>query len=204
MQSGIDLEQIERKTYLSYHSDGIWDLFAGLSFVGMALGLIYGNTGIAAIFPALAIIMVPALKRCITSPRLGYVKFASQREEKEKRNVKSLIYLMSLTAVLGLVVFSGYTGDSAWHRWIKSLALIPFGLVLSTIAGAVGLLYGIKRVLFYSVLILATFVIGHVLELRPAFHFSVIGIPITLVGVVMFLRFIINNPKPTKGDSSVV
>jgi hypothetical protein len=202
MLQEVDVRQIEKKVYLSFHNDGIWDLFIGLSFMGMTLGLIYNNMGIAAIIPCFAIVIIPVLKKAITLPRLGYVKFTAERENRERNNKLMLVYLMTMTAFLGIVVFSGYTGDSSWQRWIRSLALLPFGLVLSTIAAAVGFLYGIRRALFYAILIIVTFVLGHVLDLRPTFHFSVMGIPMSLIGLTMFLSFIINNPRPAKGDSN--
>jgi hypothetical protein len=201
MSQEIDLKQIERKAYLSFYQDGIWDLFIGLSFIGMAVGVLYNNTGITAIIPALALVIVPGLKKLITLPRLGYVKLSPEREGKIRKNISALVLLMTFTAVLGGVVFSAYTGNSGWQRWIKSLALIPFGAVLSLIAGAVGFLYGIKRVLIYAVLILVVFVIGHILELRPTFHFTVIGLPMTLVGFALLFRFIGKYPKPGKGVS---
>ena len=120
---------------------------------------------------------------------------------KKRKNISALVLLLTFTAVLGGIVFSAYTGNSGWQRWIKSLALIPFGAVLSLIAGAVGFLYGIKRVLIYAILILVIFVIGHILELRPTFHFSVIGITMTLVGFALLIRFIGKYPKPGKGVS---
>lgn len=201
MSQEIDLKQIERKAYLSFYQDGIWDLFIGLAFIGMAVGVIYSNTGITAIIPCFAIVIIPGLKKLITLPRLGYVKLSSEREVKKRKNISALVLLLTFTAVLGGIVFSAYTGNSGWQRWIKSLALIPFGAVLSLIAGAVGFLYGIKRVLIYAILILVIFVIGHILELRPTFHFSVIGITMTLVGFALLIRFIGKYPKPGKGVS---
>ncbi len=66
MPQEIDLKQIERKAYLSCYQDGIWDLFIGLAFIGMAVGVIYNNTAITAIMPAIGIIIVPGLKKSIT------------------------------------------------------------------------------------------------------------------------------------------
>lgn len=198
MSQEIDLKQIERKAYLSFYQDGIWDLFIGLAFIGMAVGVIYNNTGITALIPALGIVIVPGLKKLITLPRLGYVKLSPAREGKIRKNISALVLLLTFTAVFGGIVFFAYTGNSGWQRWIKSLALIPFGAVLSLIAGAVGFLYGIKRVLIYAVLILVIFVIGHILEFRPTFHFTVIGITMTLVGFALLIRFIGKYPKPGK------
>ncbi len=201
MNDKIDLRQIERKAYLSFYQDGIWDLFIGLSFIGMAVGVIYNNMAITALIPALGIVIIPGLKKLITLPRLGYVKLSPAREVKIRKNISALVLLLTLTAVLGGIVFFAYTGNSGWQRWLKSLALIPFGAVLSLIAGVVGFLYGIRRVFIYAALILVIFVIGHVLEFRPTFHFTVIGITMTLVGFVLLIRFIGKYPKPGKGVS---
>ncbi|MFH1701157.1 MAG: hypothetical protein ABIE07_11280 [Candidatus Zixiibacteriota bacterium] len=200
MSQEIDLKKIEKKFYLAFHQDGIWDLSIGLALMGAAICMVTDYPEIAAIFPVLAIIMIPSLKKSFIHPRLGYVKFSEAREKKEKGNISALAKLFSLTAVLGMVVFYAYTGNDDWQLWLKSLGLIPLGTTLAIIATALGFLYEIKRCHLYSVLVFATFFIGHNMNLRPATDFFIIGLILSLIGLVLFLRFIGNYSKPTREE----
>ena len=52
MSEKIDLKEIERKVYLAYHRDGIWDIFWGIAFVGLGISMIYNQVVFMAIIPA--------------------------------------------------------------------------------------------------------------------------------------------------------
>jgi len=200
MSQEVDLTKVERKAYLAYHQDGIYDLLVGLCFLSAALGVVSEVIAAGAIAPVLAILVAPALKKAVTLPRLGYVKFSPQREQKERMNMTYLVALLSVTALLGMVVFSAYSGDAAWQLWIRNLGIIPFGFVLAVVAFALGLLYDIRRCYLYAVVIIATFIVGHVLELRLWFQFAVPGLVILVVGLVLFIRLITRYPKVPAGE----
>jgi hypothetical protein len=195
MSQEVDLRAVERKAYLAYHQDGIYDLLIGLCFMGMALGVVTEAFTLAAIAPVLAILIAPGVKKAVTLPRLGYVKFSPQREWKEQTNRQRLVVLMTVTALLGVLVSFGYSGDAAWQLWIRSLGIIPFGLVLAVVAFALGLLYDIRRCYVYAAVILVTFIVGHLLELRLWLQFGLPGIVIFVVGLVLFIRLVSRYPK---------
>lgn len=195
MSQEVDLTKVERKAYLTYYQDGIYDLLVGLSLLGMALGAATEVFTVAAIAPLVPILVAPGLKKAVTLKRLGYVKFSSQRESKEETNRLRLVMLMTITALLGVFVFFGYSGQATWQLWIRSLGIIPFGLVLAVVAFALGLLYDVRRWYLYAPIILAAFIVGHVLELRLWFPFAVPGIVIFVIGLVLFVRFLSRYPK---------
>jgi len=200
MSQEVDLTKVERKAYLAYHQDGIYDLMIGLCLLSAALGVVSEVIAAGAIAPVLAILVAPGLKKMVTLPRLGYVKFSPQREKKERMNITYLTALLSVTALLGMVVFSAYSGDAAWQLWIRSLGIIPFGFVLAVVAFALGLLYDIRRCYVYAAVILAAFIVGHLLELRLWFQFAVPGVVVFLVGLVLFIRLITRYPKVPAGE----
>jgi len=200
MSQEVDLTKVERKAYLAYHQDGIYDLMIGLCFLSAALGVVSEVIAVWAIAPVLAILVAPGLKKAVTLPRLGYVKFSPQREKKERMNITYLTALLSVTALLGMVVFSAYSGDAAWQLWIRNLGIIPFGFVLAVVALALGLLYDIRRCYVYAAVILVAFIVGHLLELRLWFQFAVPGLVIFVVGLVLFIRLITRNPKVPAGE----
>ena len=78
-----NLKEIERKAYMSYHQDGLLDIFAGLYVLGFGLGIFVdlildfgmGMILMPAVFVSLALPLWIAAKRRITMPRIGFVNF---------------------------------------------------------------------------------------------------------------------------------
>ncbi len=204
MSQTIDLKKIERKVYMSFHQDGLLDLFIGLTFIAIIVFFEIGIPGMAAIIPALAIILVPLLKKIIVAPRLGYVKFSPEREIREKQKKSWLTIFFTITAVLGAVVLFGYSGDAAWQRAIKSLELLPFGLVLAMVAGILGYLYNIKRGYVYAVLIAVLFLVGYFVRLHLPIYFAVLGVAMFPTGLIMFIRFISKYPRPPEEGTNEI
>ena len=98
-----NLKEIERKAYMSYHQDGLLDIFAGLYILGFGFGIfidIVLDFGLGAIiipggFIALALPIWFAAKRKITMPRIGFVNFGI-------RGGNKLMAIFIGLAVLGL------------------------------------------------------------------------------------------------------
>lgn len=198
MEQNVNLQKIERKAYLSYHQDGLWDIFLGIFFLGtgifMFFNTIYLMGGlIAALVPGAMII-----KKSFATGRLGYVKFAAKRQTQEKMSRTKLTIILTFTAMLGLVNFMAFSGNADWQIWIKNLGIIPFGLVLSLVLGAVGLFFEMKRFVIYAGLILAVFIAGHLTNTYPPTYFIVPGIIFFIVGLIMLIRFLHKYPRLKK------
>ncbi|MGB2696367.1 MAG: hypothetical protein WBD28_00745 [Candidatus Zixiibacteriota bacterium] len=201
MKQDINLKEIERKAYLSYHQDGLWDIFLSIFFLGIGI-LMFFNT--VYMMGALIAALVPGaiiIKKWFATSRLGYVKFAPQRKTQEKKGRAKLTIILSLTVILGLVNFMAFSGKAEWQTFIRNLGIIPFGFVLSLVLGAVGLLFEIKRFMVYAGLILAVFIAGHLTKSDPPALFILLGIIFLVVGLVMLIRFLQKYPKP-KGQVS--
>jgi hypothetical protein len=198
MPDEINLKEIERKAYLSYHQDGLWDIFLSIFFLGtgifMFFNTIYLMGGlIAALLPGAIII-----KRSFATARLGYVKFAPKRQAQEKKSRAKLTIILTFTAILGLVNFMAFFGKAEWQTFIRNLGIIPFGFVLSLVLGAVGLFFEMKRFVVYAVLILAVFIAGHLTKSDPPALFILLGIIFLVVGLVMLIRFLQKYPRLKK------
>jgi MFS family permease len=197
MEQKMSLKEIERKAYLSYHQDGLWDIFLGIFFLGMGI-LMFFNTiylmgALAALLPVAIII-----KKWFATSRLGYVKFAPKRQTQEKKSRAKLTIILTFTAILGLVNFMAFSGKADWQIWIKNLGIIPFGFVLSLVLGAVGLFFEMKRFVFYAGLILAIFIAGHLTNTYPPAYFILPGIIFLVVGLIMLIRFLHKYPRLKK------
>ena len=70
-----NLKEIERKAYMSYHQDGLIDVFAGFLILSFGLWLILDMTWMGWILWFVAVSAYAVAKRVVTIPRIGLVKF---------------------------------------------------------------------------------------------------------------------------------
>jgi len=72
-----ELRTIERKVYMSFFEDGVWDIFLGLFILGWGLSILTK----AAYLPGVSFIgiyfVMWGIKKWLTYPRIGYVRFSS-------------------------------------------------------------------------------------------------------------------------------
>ncbi|MCP4566299.1 MAG: hypothetical protein GY841_01830 [FCB group bacterium] len=195
MDQELDLKKLERRAYLTYHNDGLWDISLGLALLIVGLMVIFELAHLVAIFPAVLLPSVVSIKKSVTQRRLGYVKFSPEREAQDKKNKFKLTILLTMTMLAGMGAFYAFTGNAAWQVWIQDLRLIPFGFVLSLIIGVLGFLYGIYRFVLYGVIILAVFIGGHYAHSDPGVYFLLPGIMFTLVGTTKLIIFLRRYPK---------
>jgi len=87
----INTKEIERRAFLSYHKDGIIDIYLGFSVI--ILSILFVGNEFSTMLPSMGgiIVLFPILyresKKRYTFPRLGYVKFS----EKKGRSRNSII-----------------------------------------------------------------------------------------------------------------
>jgi len=151
----------------------------------------------------MAIIIVPGLRKSVVVPRMGYVKFSAERQAREKYKMNSLMILFTFTTFLGAFVFLIYTMDMPFLNWVKDLGIIPIGFVMSLVSAVVGHLYEMRRYLIYAAIIMTVFIIEHLLGYRLFFSFSIIGGILIIVGLTMFVQFLVNNTRPNGDETSV-
>lgn len=197
----IDLKKIERKVYLTYHQDGIWDIFIGMAFLSVGILVAVNLTSFVGIYPAVIAGMILFLikaKKSFTQSRLGHIEPSDKWRIKEKKNLMILQIVGFLSVVAGIINFVAFSGRADWQISIRDLGLIPFGVVCSTIIFIVGSLLGMKRFLFYAVLILGFFIVGHYADTPFYAYFILLGLIITICGIIVLVRFIRRYPRPER------
>jgi hypothetical protein len=195
MDDPMNLKDIEKKTYMTYHGDGVWDLFLGLFFISIGVFMILDSPYLMGIIPAVMLPTVLGAKKSFVQPRLGYVKFSPERQAKENKGRTGMLVVFTLTFAFGFVAFYAFTGDSDWQIFFRNLGMIPFGSVLAVVLLAVGLFFSIRRFVIYGLLTLAIFIAGHFAHSDPPVFFIFIGIVVFIVGLTLFVRFIRKYPK---------
>jgi hypothetical protein len=198
----INLKELERKAYLSYHQDGILDMFIGFSILLFGMWMLADMAYLAGAFVAIFTPIYAQVKKQITVPRLGYVKFASSRTAKSKRTVLLLVIAGVLAFIPGVLLF--ITTESGVLAPIQ--LLIEYGMIVIGVAGmvllaAVAYISEIRRLYAYSALFFAIFTGGYFLSIPFVYYIMMLGAVIMLAGLYLLIRFLRMYPLPT-GEAS--
>jgi len=204
------LKEIEKKTYMSYHQDGLIDVFVGVYILLFGSGILLNSvtdlsTGfvIPAIFPAIMIPIWISAKKRVTMPRIGYVKFGV-------RGANKMMAIFLGLAVAGLGVFMMFgLGASMGEGWALTLRdflisnnMIIIGIAAATISSLFAYTMGLKRLYAYGLLSLVLFFTGHFITIPFEYILFTIGLAIIINGFVLLIQFIRKYPL-TLGDKTI-
>jgi hypothetical protein len=185
----IDLKSLERKAYMSYHQDGLWDIFLGMVLISWGISMGSAFSGLAGVWIVVLFPLFLTAKRWITFPRLGYAEFSRIRQAKTR-----ILILFTLTFLLGLLVMILLTigGSSGLREWLRSYFEIVFGTVVAGVLCVLAAIHLIKRLYFYAVLVFLVFSGAHWYEFHLKYSFLAVGGIITFLGLVMLIQFMRN------------
>ena len=198
MTNNINLKEVERKIFASYFHDGMWDLYGGLVLFGFGLTMLTDLDYLIIAFVAVA--MVPLLiRKRIVIPRLGIVKFSPERQYKTKKSKLAAMITLTFTSLLGMVFFILFSTNTVpqWLEiWMHDYFLIFFGGMISILITAAAFLVSVKRFYAYAALVFIAFVIASVLRPQDmeGIPIAVAGSLVLLLGTVILIRFLRNNP----------
>jgi hypothetical protein len=209
MNKRMSLKEVEKRTYMSYHQDGLLDIFVGVYVLLFALGILLMTVTdfstwfvIPAIFPAIMIPIWISAKKRITMPRIGYVKFGS-------RGANKLMAVLVGLMVFGLgtfMVFS-FSSSQGWALSLRNLIISNGMIIIGVAAAAISSLFaytmGLKRLYAYGLLTLALFFAGHFSTIPFGYFLLTIGLVIVINGFVLLIRFIRKYPLPQGDEANV-
>ncbi len=204
MSQKINLKEIERKAYTSYHQDGLWDLYLGLLLAVMSISdLLFGNIestlwryAMYAVVIGLVYLIFWAGKKFITVPRMGLVKFGPARKVRQKKTA-AIITISVLAGVIAMVLLLAVKSDpSGWEAVLEGRGLFAAGLgVWIAFIFSLGAYFmNFARLYVYGVFFALGFS-GAILLDSPIMFF-VAGCLILLPGLVIFIRFLRDYPQP--------
>jgi hypothetical protein len=207
MPKNNSLREIEKKTYMSYHQDGLLDIFIGIYVLLFGIGISLMTLTefstwfiIPAIFPAIMIPLWISAKKRITMPRIGYVNFGV-------RGVNKMMAIFLGLMVAGLGVFMvfglGASMGEGWALTLRDFFISNSMLIIGIGAVAVSSLFaytmGLKRLYGYGLLIFVLFFTGHFITIPFEYLLLTIGFTITIIGSILLMQFIRKYPLP-QGD----
>ena len=202
MTKNLDLKELERKIYLSFTQDGLYDIAVGLMIFIFGLEMLLHYFYLVGII-ALPFILMPSLKKAITLPRMGYVKFNPERSKWIKFWMTMLTFILSGTALAGAIVMIGFTKESpAFRAWLQNYGGLTTVLVMALAAYSAGQVTGVKRFNWYTALILALFLPFWFLRIPGEWYGVILGAIITITGIVLLVQFI--RKYPIAADDALI
>ncbi len=188
MKSAIDIRKIQRKVYMAYFQDGLWDVVLGLFLLGWGFAILFdlgwlpGATFIALFWMALG------LKQRITYPRIGYAKAAEHRKQKSR-----VVIAGAVTLLLGIMIFL-LVVTGGMPQFLRDYFELLFGTMLAIAIGLIGYWWGIARWYGYAGLVFVFATCNHWLGLSFELSFIIPGGVILLYGMTIFARFLRKYP----------
>jgi len=210
MNKKKSLREIEKRTYMVYHQDGLIDIFIGVYVLLFALGILLNTVTdfstwfvIPAIFPAIMVPVWISAKKRITMPRIGYVKFGSRGANK----LMALFIGLMVAGLGAFMVFTFASRSQAWALTLRNLIIPNSMIIIGISAAAISSLFaytmGLKRLYAYGLLTLALFLPGHFITIPFEYFLLTIGLVISVSGFVLLIQFIRKHPLPQGDEANV-
>lgn len=207
MNKKTNLREVEKKTYTSYHQDGLLDIFVAVYVLSFASGILLMTVAdfstwfvIPAIFPAIMVPIWVSAKKKVTMPRIGYVKFGVRGSNKL---IAVLLGLM--VAGLGTFMVFSFASSQGWALTVRNLIVTNGMIIIGVSAAAISSLFaytmGLKRLYAYGLLALALFLTGHFITFPFEYILLTIGFAVLINGFVLLVRFIRKYPL-TQGEET--
>ncbi|TRO46813.1 hypothetical protein E2P60_04555 [Candidatus Bathyarchaeota archaeon] len=202
-----NLKEIERRAYMSYHQDGLLDIFAGLYILAFGLGIfatIMWEYSFGLIMPGILIaVIVPiwiAAKRKITIPRIGYVNFGTRGANKLTAIFIGMLVL-GLGAFFAFPLISSQGGLAQLRDLIFENGMLIVGLGSLIVCALFGYSTGLKRLYVYGLLAAVALVIGHLMGIFFAYILFALAIMVMVAGFAVLVNFV--KKYPLKGDKAI-
>ncbi len=191
-----ELVAIEEDAYKASYSDGIVDLFVGLSL--LIIGAIwvwaadYG--GLAGIIPAvMAPSLLPMRKRIVES-RGGYVRWSAPRRRWEKRNLGLALAAGVATFALGVAAYLLFESGGTNRDILSEIAPGLLAFILAIGALGLGFMMQHWRFFAYATVLVICGLIASSADANPGWPLIGAGVAVTVVGAAMLTKYLRNNP----------
>jgi len=195
MRPETDTRKIQRKVYMTFFQDGLWDVVLGLFLLSWGFAILF-DLGWLPVVTFLAFFWIAqGLKQKITYPRIGYAKPAEQRKQMSRIVIAGAVTLLLGIMVFLIVVAGGM--PQLLHDYFELL----FGTMLAVVIGLIGYWWGIVRWYSYAGLVFVLAAFNQWLGLSFELSFIIPGGVILLYGLIIFIRFLRKYPRVSAESS---
>jgi hypothetical protein len=197
MNQKINLKEIERKAYTSYHQDGVIDItIAFVTFI-FSIIMLSDMPWIGGITGMLAISLYAGFKKLLTVPRIGYVKFPQQRAQRITAVAVALGVLSFVAGTVALIQTMNQ-GTPDWLVLLIENYMLTIGTTVASLFLLAGYAFKTKHIYAYALLTLVMFVAGHFIYFPLYYYLTALGSLILACGLFLMIRFVSKYPKATE------
>lgn len=195
MNETVDLKAIKTKIYRTILEDGLLEIMMGIYLVLSGIYLNKTPLILNYLWLPIALILIEVIRRLYIYPRTGYVNISLPASEIIKILAAILIGGTILTALTALIANS--MGHPAAGNWRE---IISYGLIflLIIVFCFIAFRFHAPRWYMHGISIGLVFLMSKTLDL-PKLVLG-LGIWITLVGVIVFIRYL--NQYPLEPNST--
>jgi len=191
MTNQHDLKALEQEAFSDAYSDGIFDLFVGISliWIGVAWLWLPDLAGMAGILPAISIVPMIEIRKRLVEPRIGYVKWSDARESQERRTLTQMLAFGVLILAVGVGVFFLTTQTDTDTDTLATLVPALPAWLLGIGAALFAFVSGVGRAFWYAAILAVAGGVTIWLDQGPGLGLFVSGILITLIAATMVVSF---------------
>jgi hypothetical protein len=203
MNSSKEFNALRRKMYLTYHRDGILDLVAATVLLGFSTFMATSNV-VFLTFGAIVAAQYVMMKRYITIPRMGYVRFVSQDKALKQGWILLGIGVLVLLGFLFLNPILRISGSPEFQAWSQQYHMVPISALLfglPSLAAAVFL--SLKRFYLYALLAAGLPALGAWLNIETFIPILATGLIMLVFGIGLLYSFLRKYPNVDKAGSDV-
>jgi hypothetical protein len=213
MKNSINLTELEKKAFKSFHEDGLWDIMIGLSLeIFMVIPLLLTETGLGDFWSSLVMLplyvvifwIIKTIRRKIVSPRVGLIRIGPIRRTKIQILHIIMIVLLVLGVIFGITALDlfGMMDKQAWFFpvFLSFLFLFLFAAAAFLLSCPRFLMYGIMMAFFIpagEIMFRKSILMHHGF---PAV-FSTAALIIIITGMIKLVLFLKRYPKMATEDS---
>lgn len=191
MNNALNLQQLEKKTYLRYHRDGIIDILMGLFSLGIGW-LFASHESTPAVITWMVILLYKPMKEKVTAPRMGRVQFHPSRQHRIKLGTGTIALGLTVLLIAGTGLFLAFE-----QLPVFLLEHAPYLIVLTAavLLAVNGVLHGIRRWIVYSVLVIVTGALSLLFPCPVFWVFLIFGGTSAIAGLIYMATFIRTHPR---------
>lgn len=191
MSDKINLRELERRAYLSYHEDGILDVIIGFGLITAALWVLADMPWLIGSWIPIMTPMYIQIKKKVTVPRLGQVEFSQQRKGKTRKTVFALVAFNIIMLAAGFYVWWAWDigGKPQWLLDLLSNYMVITGALGAIISWVVAYITDLRRFYGYGLMNLIIFTLVGNMGVHISVSLVAVGVGVTLYGLYLFSNF---------------
>ena len=186
MISDVNLKEIQRKVYMSFFQDGLWDIFLGLFILGWGLAILTELAYLVGAFFIGIYFTIWGVKKWLTYPRTGYVRL----DATGRRRVTTRFTILGTVLLLLGIMATLLWGIGRRPQWLADYFPLIFNGMLAAIVSFVAYWARVNRFYAYAVLIFLGAGLHLWIGIPWEFGFIGAGGIILLIGVGILVSFL--------------